>query len=317
MSGSADFFSLAEARLPARAIHLAIGIFDGVHLGHQAVIEAALHSARRDGGLAGVLTFDPHPSRLFRPDDPVRLLMSVPTKVWFLRKRLGLDYVIVEPFTREFAAVTAEGFLPALRSALPHLHAVYVGENWRFGARRIGTVATLVQSAKSCGVSVYSAPAINLDGEPISSTRIRGHLAAGAMETVNSLLGFAYFSRGTISPGRRLGRTLGFPTLNLSWRPECAPARGVYVVRVRSAEETGEGRPGVANYGVRPTISSDGELLLEVHVLGECPWREGHAVEVEWLHFLRGERKFGSAEELGAQIAIDRADAAAWLARPL
>ena len=109
MTPSAETTSLAGAALPPRPVHLAIGMFDGVHLGHQAVVEAARHSARREGGLAGVLTFQPHPSRLFRPDDPVRQLMTLETKAWFLQAMLGMDFVVAEPFTREFAAVPAEG----------------------------------------------------------------------------------------------------------------------------------------------------------------------------------------------------------------
>lgn len=300
------FPSLAAVALPAKPLHLAIGIFDGVHLGHQAVIEAALHSARREGGLAGVLTFDPHPSRLFRPDNPVRLLMPVALKAWFLQRVLGVDFVIEEPFTREFAAVGAEDFLPRLLAALPQLHAVYVGENWRFGAGRLGDAASLVRAGRQAGVSVFSAPRINLDGEPISSTRIRRHVAAGELEPANALLGYAYTASGAVQPGRRLGRTIGFPTLNLAWAPECAPAAGVYAVRVRGrGEPRTAGRPAVANYGTRPTVETEGRPLLEVHVLGQCPWGEGRELVVEWLRFLRPERKFDNVAGLRAQIQKD------------
>ena len=153
------FSSLAAVRLPAQPLHLAIGIFDGVHLGHQAVVGAALHSARREGGLAGVLTFDPHPSRLFRPENPVRLLMPVGTKTCFLREKLGADFVVQEPFTPAFAAMPAESFLPHLKAALPLLHAVYVGENWRYGAGRRGDVPVLCgrDMSRACVFSVLRA----------------------------------------------------------------------------------------------------------------------------------------------------------------
>lgn len=307
MGASSQLFrSLHAVRLPARPLHLAIGMFDGVHLGHQAVIEAALHSARREGGMAGVLTFDPHPSRLFRPENPVRLLMPVEQKAAFLQRRIGVDFVIEEPFTREFAAVAAEAFLPHLRAALPALHAVYVGENWRYGAGRSGDAASLVLAGQQAGVRVISAPRINLDGQPISSTRIRGHVAAGEIAAANALLGYDYFSCGATQPGRRLGRTLGFPTLNLAWAPECAPAAGVYAVRVRSgAEPPAAARPAVANYGVRPTVEHAGLPLLEVHVLGACPWGTGDELVVEWQRFLRPERKFADLAALRAQIGCD------------
>jgi riboflavin kinase/FMN adenylyltransferase len=309
------FPSLAAVQLPAQPLHLAIGMFDGVHLGHQAVIESAQHSARREGGLAGVLTFDPHPSRLFRPENPVRLLMPVELKTRFLRERLGVDFVVQEPFTREFAAIESEDFLPHLRRALPDLHAVYVGENWRYGARRGGDAATLVAAGRKAGVRVFSAPRINLDGEPISSTRIRAHVAVGEIASANALLGYAYFAAGRAQPGRKLGRTLGFPTLNLAWEPECAPASGVYAVRVRGCTEAASmARPAVANYGVRPTVEATGSRpLLEVHVIGDCPWGEGDTLLVEWLGFLRPERKFGDLDALRSQIAQDRATAEVFL----
>ncbi len=307
------FLSLAAVHLPVQPLHLAIGMFDGVHLGHRAVIEAALHSARREGGLAGVLTFDPHPSRLFRPESPVRMLMAPAAKHRFLRTGLGVDFVVEEPFTREFAAVPAEEFLPRLRAALPQLHAVYVGENWRFGAGRQGDVAGLVRSGRAEGVHVFSAPRINLDGEPISSTRIRSHVAAGEFAAANALLGYAYFACGAVEPGRQLGRTLGFPTLNLSWAPECAPALGVYAVQVRGVgEAAGTARAAVANYGVRPTVETAGRPLLEVHVLGECPWGPGDELLVEWRQLLRPERKFPDLAALQAQIAADRTAAQAY-----
>jgi riboflavin kinase/FMN adenylyltransferase len=309
------FASMAAVRLPAQPVHLAIGMFDGVHLGHQAVIEAALHSARREGGLVGVLTFDPHPSRLFRPDNPVRMLMSAAAKNHFLRATLGVDFVVEEPFTRAFAAVPAEGFLPRVRAALPLLHAVYVGENWRYGAGRRGDVASLVCSGRAEGVRVFSAPRINLDGEPISSTRIRAHVAAGELAAANALLGYAYFACGVVEPGRQLGRTLGFPTLNLAWDPECAPALGVYAVQVRgTGEAPTAARAAVANYGVRPTVEAEGRPLLEVHVLGDCPWGPGDELRVEWRQLLRPERKFPDLATLQTQIAADRGAAQAFFA---
>ena len=301
------FPSLTAVRLPERPLHLAIGMFDGVHLGHQAVIESALHSARRAGGLAGVLTFDPHPSRLFRPENPVRLLMPVELKTRFLLEQLGVDFVVQEPFTPAFAAIEAEAFLPHLRSALPHLQALYVGENWRYGARRRGDVNSLVQAGRLLGVNVLSAPRVNFDGEPISSTRLRALIAAGEVTLAGDLLGYAYFAVGAVLPGRQLGRTLGFPTLNLAWEPECAPAAGVYAVRVRAEGEPGSAaRPGVANYGRRPTVEADGRPLLEVHVLGDCPWGPGDRLVVEWVRYLRPEKRFADLAALQAQIGRDR-----------
>ncbi len=303
--------------LPAkRPLHLAIGMFDGVHLGHRAVIEAAVRSARRSGGLAAVLTFDPHPSRLFRPDDPVRLIMARDQRTAALLA-LGVDAVIVQPFDPAFAGLEAESLLPHLRSRLGGLHTVYVGENWRFGRGRRGDVALLVAEAKKNGLHVVSAPRINGDGEPISSTRIRVLITEGNIAAANVLLGAAYASEGTVKPGKQLGRTIGFPTLNLPWEPDLTPRLGVYVTRVSPlgplpAGVTVKGLPAVANYGLRPTVEQSSAPQLEVHVLGACPHGEGDKLRVEWLAFLRPERKFSNVAELSAQIALDREEARAW-----
>jgi riboflavin kinase/FMN adenylyltransferase len=307
----------AAAELPAkRPLHLAIGMFDGVHLGHRAVIEAAVRSARRSGGLAAVLTFDPHPSRLFRPENPVRLIMARDQRTAALLA-LGVDAVIVQSFDAAFASLEAESLLPHLRSHLGGLHTVYVGENWRFGRGRRGDVALLVAEAKKTGLHVVSAPRINGDGEPISSTRIRILITEGNIAAANVLLGAAYASEGTVKPGKRLGRTLGFPTLNLPWEPDLTPRLGVYVTRVsRLCPVPGgapvEGLPAVANYGLRPTVEQSSAPQLEVHLLGACPFGEGDKLRVEWLAFLRPERKFTNVAELGAQIALDRGAAREW-----
>lgn len=301
------FSSLESAGLPAQPLHLAIGIFDGLHLGHRAVIEAALQSARRSGGLAGVLTFDPHPSVLFCPERPTPLIMDLPTKTRRLL-RLGLDVVITQPFTREFAGIPAGDFLPWLQARLPGLAAVYVGENWRFGAGRRGDVALLVAEGRRLGISVFSAPRVNFDGQAVSSTRIRDLLEEGDVAAAGALLGYAYYAEGPVVPGRRLGRTLGFPTLNLAWAPGLRPRYGVYVVRV-TGPESGTPLPGVANYGLRPTVGPATEPRLETHVLGACPFNEGDQITVEWLRFLRPEMKFSGLDELTAQIARDVAEA--------
>lgn len=307
MNLPAQHGSLEQAAFPPRPLHLAIGMFDGVHLGHQAVIEAAVQSARRSGGVAAVLTFAPHPSALFRPEQPTRLIMDAHTKARVLG-RLGADAVVTQPFTPEFARIAAEEFIPWLRQRLPHLATVYVGENWRFGRGRRGDIALLVAEGKKHGLRIFSSPRVNLDGEPISSTRLRTLLEAGDVETANGLLGYTYFSEGAVVPGKRLGRTLGFPTLNLSWAPDLRPKFGVYVVRV-TGSKCAAPLPGVANYGLRPTVEAAAEPRLETHVLGPCPFDAGDEISVEWLRFLRPETRFAGVAELREQIARDRAAA--------
>jgi riboflavin kinase / FMN adenylyltransferase len=285
-----------------RDLHLAIGMFDGVHLGHQAVIESAVHSARRSGGLAGVLTFWPHPSALVHPERRTRMMMSPETKHEILGE-LGVELIIEQAFGEDFARITAEDFLPRLKLAMPRLTSIYVGENWRFGAGRKGDVQLLLESATRLGISVLSAPRIQFNGEAISSTRIRECLKAGEMSLANKLLGYSYFSTVESVPGRRLGRTIGFPTLNLPWEPELQPKYGVYAVQVSGEKQ--ERLPGIANYGLRPTVEDARSPLLEVHVLGECPFVCGQSLHVEWISFVRAEKRFASLEELKAQIAED------------
>jgi riboflavin kinase / FMN adenylyltransferase len=307
----AQIEGLENAALPPRPLHLAIGMFDGVHLGHRAVVEAAVQSSRAAGGIVGVLTFWPHPSALFRPENQTKLIQDAPTKARMLLA-LGVDAVITQSFTRELAAVTAEDFLPWLKQRLPSLAAVYVGENFRFGQGRRGDVGILVASGREHGVRVFSAPRVNLDGEPISSTRVRAKLEAGDIESANALLGYAYFVEGTVTPGKRLGRTIGFPTLNVPWAPESRPRYGVYAVCVSGAKSA-ERFPAVANYGLRPTVENTTRPQIEAHLLGACPFGENDPVRIEWLHFLRPEKKFASLGELRTQIAQDRIAAEAIL----
>lgn len=304
MSRPFHFASVDAAReLPARPLHLAIGMFDGVHRGHRAVIETAVSAAREHGGIAGVLTFRPHPSTLFRPENPTPLIQHGAAKSRVLLS-LGVETVITQPFTPEFAAVSAKGFLRWLKERLPHLNAVYVGENFRFGQGRHGDAALLIASARPLGLSAFSAPRVKCDGQPVSSTRIRAQLAAGDLEAANTLLGYNYFAEGTVTPGKKLGRTIGFPTLNVAWAPELRPRLGVYAVQV-SGPKSAVQHPAVANYGLRPTVEEAAEPRLEAHLLGECPFTAGDAVTVEWLRFLRPEMKFANVEDLRAQIAVD------------
>ena len=302
MSAVLQFTSLEGATLPNRPLHLAIGMFDGVHLGHQSVIDSAVHSARRSGGLAGVLTFWPHPSALFRPEHPTPLLMPMEMKRRVLAE-LGIDFVIEQNFSREFAAIEARSFVGFLRQHLPGLSAVYVGENFRFGKGRAGDVSTLIEEAKTLGVAVYNAERLNHNGAPISSSRIRELLTAGNIVEANALLGYSYFVEGIVERGRQLGRTIGFPTLNIAWTPELKPRFGVYAVKV--LDSAGKAFNGVANFGVRPTVESSGKPLLEVHLLDETSLAYGDKVRINWLHFLRAESKFGTLDELKRQIVLD------------
>ncbi|MGJ3243618.1 MAG: riboflavin biosynthesis protein RibF [Opitutales bacterium] len=309
--GTPDIEPLTDLRALERRgspVHLAIGMFDGVHLGHRAVVDAALSGARRDGGRAVVLTFNPHPSRLFKPDDPTLMIQPTAWKRRLLMD-LGIDAVVEQVFDRTFAAIEAHAFLPLIFHWVPTLRAVYVGENFRFGKGRRGDIDQLVETGRKIGVHVVSAERIRLDGRPVSSTRIREALEAGRMDEVNSCLGYEYFIEDRVKAGRQLGRTIGFPTVNLSFQPELRPAYGVYAVRVcRLPERAGRGVPGIANFGIRPTVESAGEPLLEVHLLDPAfgsRLQAGDKLEVRWEHFVRPEKRFDDLEALKEQISRD------------
>jgi riboflavin kinase/FMN adenylyltransferase len=314
MSLPAHFDGLDRVALPGRPLHVAIGVFDGVHLGHRAVIESAVQSARHSGGVSVVLTFDPHPSVLFRPENPTRMILDLPAKMAKVGL-LGVDAVVVQQFTRDFAAISAEEFVPFIKRHLPRLAGIYVGENFRFGNGRKGDVAMLVAEGRRHGIMVFSAPRVNLDGEPISSTRIREQIQKGDMKAAAALLGYVYTADGTVVHGKHLGRKIGFPTLNLGWSPDLRPLYGVYAVRVSGARNYGW-LPAVANYGLRPTVEQAVEPRLEIHLLVACPYGAGDRISVEWVRFLRPEKKFGGIEELRAQIARDVAEARAEFSLP-
>lgn len=299
--------SVGDSRLPAGPLHLAIGMFDGVHIGHQAVIVPAVARARTvPGGVSAVLTFRPHPSVLFRPEDPTRLILGVDSQAERL-EALGVDAMIVEPFTREFAAIPAERFVAWLKERMPGLRAIHVGRNFRFGAGRKGDADLLVASAKAAGVDASCVSPVEVDGQPVNSTRIRSLIASGEIESANRLLGYDYFARGPVVPGKGIGRAIGFPTLNVGWTPDLKPRLGVYAVKVGGAR-------GVANYGVRPTVErAPAEPVLEIHLLDDCPFSTGDRITAEFVAFLRPERKFASVQALQSQIALDAAAAKARL----
>jgi riboflavin kinase/FMN adenylyltransferase len=301
-----------ELRSVGRPMHVAIGMFDGVHLGHQAVILSAVRAAELDGGRSAVLTFDPHPSRIFRPERPTPQIYPRAVKEELLRE-IGVDFCLEQRFDEAFAAQSASEFVNWLRRTIPRLASVSVGENFRFGKGRGGSPALLVEKLRGHGVSVFGCERVHLDGEPISSTRIRDLLPETPIERVNPLFGRPYRSIGIVREGKKLGRTIGFPTLNVPFDAEIAPIRGVYLARYRTVgPNPAVPRGAVANFGLRPTVEETAVPLLEVHSLGECPAGYGDTVLVEWIRLLREERKFAGIDELKAAIAADREDGLRW-----
>lgn len=280
-------------------------MFDGVHLGHQAVIETAVQSARASKGICGVLTFWPHPSRLFIPSDPVMMIMPPEIKAGALGSH-DVEYIIEQPFDKDFASIEATDLVAYLKGCLPRLSSIHVGSNWRFGRKRLGDIPMLVELGRKAGIHVINVERVNYDGEPISSTRIRKHLIAGEMEEANALLGEIYYSIGKVVRGKQLGSKVGFSTLNLPWSTELKPPFGVYCTEVEGAIEGVKVRKkGVANFGVRPTVEVTDVPILEVHLLEDCPFAEGDLLKVRWYSYVRSEMKFDGINSLKIQIKKD------------
>ncbi|HRJ72343.1 MAG TPA: bifunctional riboflavin kinase/FAD synthetase [Terrimicrobiaceae bacterium] len=291
-------------------VSIAIGVFDGVHLGHQALIGRAMSEAAKTGGSAVVLTFHPHPARVLRPHAAPRLLTSTPHKIRLI-EALGCEHLLLLPFDAAFAAQPPEAFIGKL-SAGTRLHALCVGHQWAFGRNRSGNIDLLRRLGAAHGFESIEIDPVLAGGALVSSTRIRQAVEAGDFAAAAVMLGRDYTILGTVQRGAGVGRTLGFPTANLAAHNEQFPPDGVYAVRVLIR---GSWRDGVANVGIRPTVGGNPERLLEVHVFDFAESLYGEDIEVGFVEFLRPEQKFDGLESLRAQIARDVAGAKSRLAR--
>jgi len=295
---------------------LALGVFDGVHLGHQAVIGAAIDDARSAGGISVVATFEPHPVRVLRPDVAPRLLASFQHKRLLL-ERLGVDGLLVIPFDRVLAAQPPEMFVSRITEACRDLRSLSVGRDWRFGAERAGDADLLATIGEDAGFSVNAISPVEDGGSPISSTRVRAAIEAGDIQEAKALLGRDYTVLGTIVAGRQLGRTIGFPTANLRVHSEQLPPDGVYAVRALRHGNSATALPGVANLGVRPTVESgESRRMLEVHLFDFDEEIYGDDLEITFVQQLRAEKKFDGVEALKTQIQRDAAEARELLSKP-
>ncbi len=295
---------------------LALGMFDGVHRGHQAVLDLVVQNADQCQGAAAALTFPAHPAAFLRPGKEPSLLMSPSRKAEQLIQS-GMSAVILQHFDEELAEVEAVDFLPFLKARIPNLRAICVGKNFRFGKNRSGDSESLASYGEKDGLRVCVADSLIFEDITISSSRIREALASAKMQKVKKMLGRNYTVLGTVQKGKALGGKIGFPTLNLPWSPEAQPPLGVYAGRVQELN-SGQVLPAVANYGLRPTIEEDAsEPILEVHCL-ESPnfsiWQAGATLSMSLDIFLRSERKFLGVEELKDQIRKDCEQAKNYLA---
>ena len=294
--------SIADlASLPG-PLHLAAGFFDGVHLGHQEVLRSARHAADASGGSAAVLTFDRHPATIIRPAAAPRLLTSTRHRT-LIMERLGAAAVLVLPFNESLAALPPEDFIGQIvRSARP-LGSISAGTDWAFGHARAGNMSSLAAMGKAAGFSVHAVPPVIIDGEPVSSTRVRLAVEAGDFTTAASLLGRSYSILGDVILGRQLGRKLGFPTANLALESEQFPPSGVYAVHVVLDSKI---LPGVANLGFRPTVDLTASTRhFEVHLLDFSGDLYGRTLDVRFITRIRDEVRFDSLDALKSQIHLD------------
>ena len=301
----------AASRAPCA---LTIGNFDGVHRGHQALLARVREAAGRLGVEAAVMTFEPHPREFF-----ARLagdLSRAPARIASLRDKLqslsnaGVERVIVEHFNAHFAAMSPEDFVEKVLVQGLHVRWLMVGEDFRYGARRAGNLETLTEAGRRFGFHVEALPAVMNDGTRISSSAVRAALAESDFAHVEQLLGHPYSVSGHVIHGKKLGRTIGFPTMNLAVAHKRPALSGIFVVQVHGLAD--KPLPGVASIGVRPTVEDSGRVLLETYVFDYDRECYGKLIRVEFLKKLRDEEKYVDLPTLTAAIARDADHARAY-----
>ena len=285
---------------------LTVGNFDGVHRGHQRILIEAVEIARSEGWRSVALTFDPHPTKVVAPERAPVLLSSMGQRLERF-EQIGVDAALVMPFTQALAALSPEDFVSQIVVERLGARAVVVGSNFRFGRRHAGDVATLVELGRHYGFSGRAVEPLEIEGEVVSSTRVRNAVLEGRMERANRLLGEKFRLWGTVVRGRGVGRNLNAPTLNIEPDSELLPADGVYVTQTLDLA-TGELWRSVTNVGVRPTFDL-AERAVETHLISEFDGQRLERIEVRFLKRLREERKFDSPDELRDQIMTDVAQA--------
>jgi riboflavin kinase / FMN adenylyltransferase len=293
----------ADLNAGGRKVSVGIGMFDGVHLGHQQVLKQTLADARQHNGISLAITFDRHPATILNPAKAPRLIYSLSQKLREIQG-LGIDAILLIPFTREFSQRPGEQFVKELAEQLGNIYSICVGSSFTFGHKRSGNVDLLKHLGKELNFQVHGLAAVSLAGQIVSSTRIRERIAAGDLNAASQMLGRTYSVMGKVTHGDKLGRKLETPTANIDISGLVTPPNGVYAVQVRIGNDW---KAGVANLGFRPTVNDPSpSLRFEVHLLdfeGDLYEQE---LEIAFADFIRGERKFADLDELKAQISRDK-----------
>lgn len=314
------FLRLSDSGLlPEKLKHgvVVIGNFDGVHRGHQAVLQQALDEAKNENRPALVLTFEPHPRTFFKAETPVDRLTPAAEKAEIFRL-MGFDAVVEQNFDAAFCALTAHDFIEKILIQDFAASKVIAGYDFHFGKKRSGTPQFLQQEGQKSGFDVRLVePFIDESGTAVSSSRVRGLLHEGKVEEAAALLGYRYTVTGEVIHGEKLGRTLGFPTANIQLPPETGLRFGIYAVRLR--RDNGKLYDGVASFGRRPTVTEGGRPLLETYIFDFSENIYGETIAVSFFSFLRGEEKFDGLDALVVQMKKDEEEARAVLthAKPL
>jgi riboflavin kinase / FMN adenylyltransferase len=285
-----------------RPLAVTIGNFDGLHRGHQAMLARLVDAARASSLDAAVMTFEPHPREFFSPDDAPARLTTLREKLEGFRAA-GVDRVYVCRFDRQFAQIDAEQFIRVLVGERLCTRWLLVGDDFRFGARRGGDYDLLASQADALGYRLHAMPSIMVRGERVSSTMVRNALAAGDLDLAGACLGRPYAISGRVMHGQKLGRTIGFPTANVSLRRARTALQGIFAVQLSGIAP--HPLPGVASLGTRPTVTSDGKPTLEVHLFDFDGDLYGRHVTVHFLHKLRDEERYPDLASLTRQIGID------------
>ncbi|MDQ6651618.1 MAG: bifunctional riboflavin kinase/FAD synthetase [Acidobacteriota bacterium] len=280
---------------------LTVGVFDGLHLGHQLIIRTVVERSRAVGAVPTVITFDPHPRAVLHPESAPPLLQTLDQKVEGFGV-LGVEQTVVVPFTPEFSMIKAEDFLRQVVKERLQAREVYLGRGFAFGHDREGNIELLRRVSEELGFFADDVPEVRFRNQRVSSSKVRALLAEGKVNLARRLLGRPYGVEGVVERGAQRGHQLGFPTANLHPKNRVIPKNGVYVTGTLI---DGKWRRSVTNVGVRPTFGTNTEPIIETFVMDWKGDLYGDAVRVRFLHRLRDEHKFGSIAELKAQIDKD------------
>ncbi len=292
----------AELNARGRKVCVAIGMFDGVHLGHQQVVRQTIEDARQHESIAVAITFDCHPNSVVAPERNPPLIYSLPQKLRVIES-LGIDTTLLIHFDKKFSLISGEEFVQGLARDLGAIHSLCVGNAFTFGHKRSGNVALLKQLGQELNFTVHGLASVSLDGTTVSSTRIREAIGAGHLDAATQMLGRTYSLASKVIGGDQLGRQLGFPTANLDPDGLVIPPNGVYAAH---AHVQGRLHRAVVNIGTRPTLQSpQPRLQVEAHLLDLTADLYGQEMEIAFVEKLRDEQKFSSTETLQKQIRSD------------